>query len=210
MNRILQARFGCRFIWSGNVLSYTLYSYGLHKNTQVSWVFNYIVKRNVYLVELRCIINTLRPRQNGRHFADDTFKRIFVNENAGISIKISLKFGPKGPINNTPALVQVMALRRPGDQPLTEPMVVRLLKHICVTRPQCVKGLSMEILSFRGNRMAARQIWGRYGTIENTKWCHIIGKWNSISYNLVVKSQKHNSYNYSDCAFLIAFLHTVQ
>ena len=25
--------------------------------------------------------NTLRPRQNGRHFADDTFKRIFFNEN---------------------------------------------------------------------------------------------------------------------------------
>ena len=25
--------------------------------------------------------NTLRPRQNGRHFSDDTFKRIFLNEN---------------------------------------------------------------------------------------------------------------------------------
>ena len=56
-------------------------------------------------------INTLRPRQNGRHFADDTFKRIFFNENGGISIKISLKFVPKGPINNIPALVQVMAWR---------------------------------------------------------------------------------------------------
>ena len=50
-------------------------------------------------------INTLRPRQNGRHFADDTFKRIFLNENVRISIKISLKFVPKGPIHNTPALV---------------------------------------------------------------------------------------------------------
>ena len=45
------------------------------------------------------ILNTLRPRQNGRHFADDTFKRIFMNENVRISIKISLKFVPKGPIN---------------------------------------------------------------------------------------------------------------
>ena len=44
--------------------------------------------------------NTLRPRQNGRRFADDTFKRIFLNENVRISIKISLKFVPKGPINN--------------------------------------------------------------------------------------------------------------
>ena len=54
-------------------------------------------------------VNTLRPRQNGRHFADDTFTRIFLNENVRISIKISLKFVPKGPINNNPALVQIMA-----------------------------------------------------------------------------------------------------
>ena len=51
------------------------------------------------------MINTMRPRQNGRHFADDTFKRIFLNENVRISIKISLKFVPKGPINNIPASV---------------------------------------------------------------------------------------------------------
>ena len=50
-------------------------------------------------------INTLRPRQNGRYLADDTFKRIFFNENVSISIEISLKFVPKGPINNVPALV---------------------------------------------------------------------------------------------------------
>ena len=51
------------------------------------------------------ILNTLRPRQNGHHFADDTFKRIFLNENVRIPIKISLKFVPKGAINNIPALV---------------------------------------------------------------------------------------------------------
>ena len=50
-------------------------------------------------------INTLRPRQNGRRFADDTFKCIFLNENVRIFIEISLKFVPKGPINNIPALV---------------------------------------------------------------------------------------------------------
>ena len=53
-------------------------------------------------------INTLRPGQNGRHSADDIFKCIFLNENAWIPIKISLKFVPKGPINNIPALVQIM------------------------------------------------------------------------------------------------------
>ena len=31
-------------------------------------------------------VNTLRPKQNGRNFADDTFKRIFLNENVRISI----------------------------------------------------------------------------------------------------------------------------
>ena len=69
--------------------------------------------------------NTLRPRQNGRCFADDIFKRISLNENARISIKISLKFVPKGPINNNPALVQIMAWCRSGDKPLSEPMINR-------------------------------------------------------------------------------------
>ena len=83
-------------------------------------------------------VNTLRPRQNGCHFADDTFKRIFLNENVIISTKISLKSVPKGPINNIPALVQIMAWRRPGDKPLSEAMMVRLLTHICVARPQWI------------------------------------------------------------------------
>ena len=84
-------------------------------------------------------INSLRPRQNGRHFADDIFKCILLNENVWIPIKISPKFVPQGPINNIPALVQIMAWRRPGDKPLSGPMMVRLPTHICGTRPQWVK-----------------------------------------------------------------------
>ena len=83
-------------------------------------------------------INTLRPRQNRRLFADDIFKCIFLNEHVWILIEISLKFVPKGPINNIPASVQIMAWRRPGDKPLSEPMMFSLLTHICVTRPQWV------------------------------------------------------------------------
>ena len=82
--------------------------------------------------------NTLRLKQNGRRFADDVFKCIFLNENVCILIKISLKFVPKCPINNIPALVQVMVWRRSGDKPLSEPMMVRSPTHICVTRPQWV------------------------------------------------------------------------
>ena len=83
-------------------------------------------------------VNTLRPRQNCRHFADDIFNSIFLNENVWMPITISLKFVPKDPINNISALVQIMAWRRPGDKPLSEPMMVTLLTHICVTRPQWV------------------------------------------------------------------------
>ena len=82
--------------------------------------------------------NTLGPRQNGRQIPDDIFKCIFLNENIWISINISVKFVAKGLIDNMAAFVQIMAWRRPGDKPLSEPMMVSLLTHICVTRPQWV------------------------------------------------------------------------
>ena len=95
-------------------------------------------------------LNTYRPRQYGRHFPDAIFRWLFLNKNVWISINISLKFVPRGPINNIPTLVQVMAWRRPGDKPLSEPMMVRLSTHICVTRPQWVnitKTARMWVLS---------------------------------------------------------------
>ena len=52
-----------------------------------------IIRLNAAAVVI-IFVSTLRPRQNGRHFPDDTFKRIFLNENISISIKISLKFVP--------------------------------------------------------------------------------------------------------------------
>ena len=93
-------------------------------------------------------INSLRPRQNGRLFADDTFKHIFLNENIRISTKNSLKFVPKGLITNIPALVLIMDWRRPGDKPLSEPKLVRSLTHICVTRPQWVKTVKLCTILF--------------------------------------------------------------
>ena len=84
------------------------------------------------------MFNTLRPKQNGCDFAD-IFKCIFLNEDVWIPFKISLKPVPKGPIYNIPALVEIMARCQPGDKPLSQPMMINLLKHICVTRPQWVK-----------------------------------------------------------------------
>ena len=55
--------------------------------------------------------------------AGDNFKCNFFNENDRIPIQISLKFVPRGPIDNNPALVQVMAWRWRGDKPLPEPML---------------------------------------------------------------------------------------
>ena len=75
------------------------------------------------------ITQLTRSRQNGRYVADDIFKCMFLNENWWIPIKMSLKFVPTGPINNIPALVQIMAWRRPGDKPLSEPMVVVFTDH---------------------------------------------------------------------------------
>ena len=72
-------------------------------------------------------VNTLRPRQNDRHFADDILICIFGNEKFFVLIKISLKFVPKGPVNNIPVLIQRMAWRRLGNKPFSEPMVVSFL-----------------------------------------------------------------------------------
>ena len=104
-----------------------------------------LVWLSVLMVRLAVIFNTLRPRQNGRHFTDNILKCIFFDENVWIPIKISLKFVPKGPIDNIPALVQIMAWRRPGDKQLSEPMMVVLPTHICVTRPQWVNRHSAHV-----------------------------------------------------------------
>ena len=90
--------------------------------TQVVWVF--VIQWSSRTPRLPTGINTLMPKQNGRHFPDDILKCIFFNENVWISIKISLKFDPKCSMNNIPELVQIMALRRPGDKPLSEPMTI--------------------------------------------------------------------------------------
>ena len=67
-------------------------------------------------------VNKLRPRQNGCQFADDVYIVIFVNWNWCVLIKISLKYVLKGPIDNNPALIWIMAWRWTGYKPLSEPM----------------------------------------------------------------------------------------
>ena len=115
-----------------------------NKNSWLFWLMysknsHWVVPIHEFVFQLWYDINTLRLRQNSRHFANDVFECIFVNENVWISLKISLKFVPKLPVNNIPALVQILAWHCSGDTPLSEPMMVTLLTHICVTWPQWVK-----------------------------------------------------------------------
>ena len=62
--------------------------------------------------------------------ADDIFKSIFLNENDRILIQISQKFVPRDPIDNKPALVQVMAWCRTGIKPLPEAMLTQFTEII--------------------------------------------------------------------------------
>ena len=53
-----------------------------------------------------------------------------------------------------------MAWRRPGDKPLSEPMMVSLLTHVCVARPQWVKQCAID----------SRYMMAHYNTLLHSAW----------------------------------------
>ena len=63
-----------------------------------------------------------------------------------------------------------MAWRCPGDKPLYKPMMVSLLTHICVTRPQWVKYSSLKTTTLTENSKG--NLWGAVQSIE---FCHGAG-----------------------------------
>ena len=63
-----------------------------------------------------------RIQRGGAPGADDIIKCIFLMK----IFEFLFKFVPNGPVNNIAALVQIMIWRRPGDKPLSEPMMVSL------------------------------------------------------------------------------------
>ena len=65
----------------------------------------YIQLTGYFVAHLKSQINSSAPGQNGRHLTDHIFRCIFVNEKFCILITISLKFVPKGQIDNNPVLV---------------------------------------------------------------------------------------------------------
>ena len=107
-------------------------------------MYQLCISRCLHCKVIDLLFNTLRPRQNARHLPDDIFKCTFLNENVWISLKILLEFVPKVPINNIPALVLI-----------SEPMVVSLPTHICVTRPQWVNRFLNGLYYAKTNRRIA-------------------------------------------------------
>ena len=94
------------------------------------------------------LFNTLRPRQNGRRFPDDIFKCIFFNEN----YEFRLKFHCSLFLGAQLTMVQIIAWHRPRDKPLSEPMIISLPTHICVTRPQWVNAIWDNSLALRRHK----------------------------------------------------------
>ena len=95
--------------------------------------------------------STLRPEQNGQHFADN----IKLNEKFCILIEISLKFVTNGP---KPSLPLVMAWCRTSDKPFPEPMLTNIDVAIwCHYRPQWVKPSSLS-----SNNLVSTMLGGRF------------------------------------------------
>ena len=96
------------------------------KNLSVEYYEHFIyrtplARQNNFPVPTVSFVNSSLPGQNGRHFEDDIFKCIFMNEKSCILIQISLNFVRMGPIDNKRALVQVMT----WHPMLPEPMLTQ-------------------------------------------------------------------------------------
>ena len=81
-----------------------------------------------------------------------------MNEKLCIFIKISLNFVPKGPIDNNPALVQIMAWHQIGDKPLSEPMLTQFTDTYVALRgddlTQTIKISIPERLIYHGTKIS--------------------------------------------------------
>ena len=110
-------------------------------------------ERCLFLLVLKCPVNTLRPRQNGRHFVNSIFKCISLNKNQGtcIFIRISLKYAPR--IATMKPWFRWWLGAKQASHYLNQ-CWPSLLMHICVTRHQWVNNKSALI---SGNGLALSQ-----------------------------------------------------
>ena len=94
----------------------------ISRNIDGPFTVTYMYMRLQASMYLPTEAETKWPPFAGRHF-----QMHFREWKSMKSIKISLKFVPKGPIRTIPALFQIMAWRRPGDKPLSEPMMAHFI-----------------------------------------------------------------------------------
>ena len=131
-------------------------------------------------IQFTLTATTLRPKQNGHPFANDSFKFMLVNENCCILIQTSLEFLPKGAINNKPTLFQIMARHLRGIKSLFELMMARVsLQYICITRSRWV----------HTSRPEGAYIFGKLNIISNVISCvHLAMGHNLNQYALMINS----------------------
>ena len=110
------------------------------------------------------VIDTIRPKRDGQHFADDIFKCILLNENISISLRILQKYVLKVRIDSISALFQTMTWRQSDDKPLSETKPATLT---CVTRPQWVKVFSIYIYINQGMRL---HLWSGTTKANQSVW----------------------------------------
>ena len=95
----------------------------------------------------------------------------FLKWNVWILLNISLEFVTKVRIDNIPTLGRIMAWCRPGDNPLSETMMVSLLTHVCVTHKSiCCNipgGVSIFADVANGNISGANTVilWNIYANV---------------------------------------------
>ena len=85
---------------------------------------------------------------------------------------MSLNIVPMGLINNFAANIWIMAWCRPGSKPLSEPMMVRIATHMCVTRPQWVNEMHAREVGASTNfwliqRLNSMEMWWRCVGMRN-------------------------------------------
>ena len=70
-------------------------------------------------------------------------------------------------VDNISALVEIMAWRRPGTKPLSKPMMVSLLMHICFTWPKWVTTIHRDMLiKTRGHSLTSK--WHRHNNASKS------------------------------------------
>ena len=128
-----------------------------------------------------------------------------------ILIKISRKFVAKSQINYIPSMVQIMVWRRPGDKPLSEPMMSSLPAHLCITLPQGVNDPSLKewikidlLLYFVKKNVYWKQVWKSLKNLALLLWITLgitgtnmgITFWKHYKYCLVhAVVIKHQAFN---------------